>query len=705
MADDTAATLLGATEGFDHLFANRIREAKETFASNDSPFHTFGLGICAFLEAALGMETGLMLEATRCLTLSESGAKKQMKAARYSSTTTGRFVPGLEWELLHADAVILLGLTHALSESYMGYAQCLYALNSAHSKFSKLYKQVFPTGLDSFATPATTPLPSPGASTSSLLSSSSASSQLTTVPPSSSPSISTSSSSRGFFGRWTGGGGSNLAVPTPATNGTRALGRKASAMSLRVGKEGPVDELIISGTAFGFGLFNLVLSLLPAKVKGLVGFFGYNHDRKLALQALAVSAAKKDVHAVFAGLSLMTYHGVVLLLSGYQADEAHIIKQYRAIVDNVSERYPTGSLWILNHAKILRMSGDAEGAIKVLQDGLLPDRPHLFLQADALLIFELAWTLLSQRRYKEAADMFLRITEMNTWSHATYYVIAAGCHISLGNYAKAQEFLDYVPELINLRKVHGKELPTEVFIKKKLNFYKEKQRRRGGLDTEFAQCIKISPAEELAIFWNTHARIHKSVAEAHIREWTSLTPPITISSPYYDPPTPTAQPPNPISDPSSPIEPKPLDLDTEDELAVRSLLLGITHRTTGDFMVSREFLEDAHRRCVSGKVEISTWIGGVAMFELAVLDLREVDHQERGLVREGSGKEGVELKVESKEGREGKEVWREVLRVAGEKLDKALALAGKEVDLSSRLDSRIAMLRDEIALKREMLGL
>lgn len=32
-------------------------------------------------------------------------------------------------------------------------------------------------------------------------------------------------------------------------------------------------------------------------------------------------------------LVLMTYHGVVLLMSGYQADEAHIVKQYRAIVD------------------------------------------------------------------------------------------------------------------------------------------------------------------------------------------------------------------------------------------------------------------------------------------------------------------------------------------------------------------------------------
>ena len=29
----------------------------------------------------------------------------------------------------------------------------------------------------------------------------------------------------------------------------------------------------------------------------------------------------------------MTYHGVVLLLAGFQADEDHILKQYRAIVD------------------------------------------------------------------------------------------------------------------------------------------------------------------------------------------------------------------------------------------------------------------------------------------------------------------------------------------------------------------------------------
>lgn len=36
-------------------------------------------------------------------------------------------------------------------------------------------------------------------------------------------------------------------------------------------------------------------------LRNVVGLFGFQHNRKLALQALAVSAAKKDVHSVFAG--------------------------------------------------------------------------------------------------------------------------------------------------------------------------------------------------------------------------------------------------------------------------------------------------------------------------------------------------------------------------------------------------------------------
>ena len=55
-----------------------------------------------------------MTEASRCLTLAEAGTRKQLKATKPETLYRSRFQHGLEWEVLHADAVVLLGLTHAL---------------------------------------------------------------------------------------------------------------------------------------------------------------------------------------------------------------------------------------------------------------------------------------------------------------------------------------------------------------------------------------------------------------------------------------------------------------------------------------------------------------------------------------------------------------------------------------------------------------
>lgn len=125
--DDTQTQLTDATRGFDQLFQNELADARKIFATSDGPFHQLGLGACAFLEAALGMEvcrisqphlaqklsfpqTALVTEAQRCLSLSEAGSRKQLKASKNPTT---KFPPGTEWELLNSDAVILLGLNHA----------------------------------------------------------------------------------------------------------------------------------------------------------------------------------------------------------------------------------------------------------------------------------------------------------------------------------------------------------------------------------------------------------------------------------------------------------------------------------------------------------------------------------------------------------------------------------------------------------------
>lgn len=159
---------------------------------------------------------------------------------------------------------------------------------------------------------------------------------------------------------------------------------------------------------------------------------------------------------------------------------------------------------------------------------------------------------------------------------------------------------------------------------------------------------------------------------------TSLSPAISIKSPYA----------------SSPEESTVPDLDTEDEFAVRSLILGVVHRTLSAYGPSREFLEDALRRHpdVEGK-----WIGGLALFELAVLELKEAEAADAASKSPPSDSD-----VSASAPRA---LWKNAIRAATEKLDKAVALSGSNVDLSSRLDTRVAMLRDEIVLKKEMMGI
>lgn len=87
-----------------------------------------------------------MAKASQTLADSETGAKKQAKSTKLLPSTT-RYPAGTEWELLQTDATILHALTLALkyvyltsisrftesleilSESYMGYLQCLYEMN------------------------------------------------------------------------------------------------------------------------------------------------------------------------------------------------------------------------------------------------------------------------------------------------------------------------------------------------------------------------------------------------------------------------------------------------------------------------------------------------------------------------------------------------------------------------------------------------
>ena len=131
----------------------------------------------------------------------------------------------------------------------------------------------------------------------------------------------------------------------------------------------------------------------------------------------------------------------------------------------------------------------------------------------------------------------------------------------------------------------------------------------------------------MATFWNTHGRITPLVAQAHIVGLLSVSPPVTIPSPFE--PTPPTTTTATETETETDAPPARAPLDTPDEHALRALLLGITHRAAGHPAEARKFLRDAHARHARIPSTGGTWIGGVALFELAVLELREAQRLEQ----------------------------------------------------------------------------
>lgn len=288
------------------------------------------------------------------------------------------------------------------------------------------------------------------------------------------------------------------------------------------------------------------------------------------------------------------------------------------------------------------------------------------MQVDSLLVFELAWILLAQARYKEAAEAFLRMLHVSSWSPATYTMLAAGCFLLAGGKDDAQLLLDQMPLNKSDKKGPGGPLPTEAYISYKMTTWKEKATRQKG-ETRLVDVIGVSPVDEMAIMWNNHHRADKSVITEKIGYLSSLQPPPSIQT-------------------LSTGESSQVQLDGE-ELASRSLLLGVFHGSLGAFSTARHFLEEATATHVDGP---NSWVAPTAIYEQAILDLQETETQVSQLESNDPAR---------------RERWKTTFDRVIPRLERATALASNSTNLAARIESRVGMLKDEIASKRIALGI
>jgi hypothetical protein len=173
-----------------------------------------------------------------------------------------------------------------------------------------------------------------------------------------------------------------------------------------------------------------------------------------------------------------------------------------------------------------------------------------------------------------------------------------------------------------------------------------------------------------------HDRIPLAAAEDRIREWTAL------SSPELTEEHLPAQKSTTSTEENLSIL---YDIDTPDEIALRSLLLGVVHRSISRFPEARGFLLEVATQNVEFK-----WIKGLALLELAVVRLKETEAADK-----------ADALAMPSVASPSKALWQAVLKDAEEILGRASEMTAN-VDMSSRIENRISMLRDEISLKQKL---
>lgn len=82
-------------------------------------------------------------------------------------------------------------------------------------------------------------------------------------------------------------------------------------------------------------------------------------------------------------------HGAVAV-SGWQASETSYLKTMASVLDRVVARFPQGTLWVLNQAKLARYSRQSEKAVEIIESALEREAKEGtgFREADSLLVFE-----------------------------------------------------------------------------------------------------------------------------------------------------------------------------------------------------------------------------------------------------------------------------------------------------------------------------
>ncbi|XP_014662155.1 PREDICTED: tetratricopeptide repeat protein 39C-like isoform X2 [Priapulus caudatus] len=240
-----------------------------------------------------------------------------------------------------------------------------------------------------------------------------------------------------------------------------SLTRTISAPVLQDVAEIPSQDVLdrlMGSVSFGFGVFQLCVSLMPPNLLRVIQFLGFEGDRDIGLDALILASKSRDMKAPLAMLALLWYHTVVrpfFSLDGVNIEAG--VSEAMAILKNTAHTYPNSALFLFFHGRVLRLKCKISEALAAYHKALAATKDQREIQL--ICLYEIGWCNLLQLNWIEAKSAFLRLRLESRWSQCYYAYLAAICLGALGHSEECYKVFCDVPRLVK-----RKNYQIEIFV-------------------------------------------------------------------------------------------------------------------------------------------------------------------------------------------------------------------------------------------------
>ncbi|XP_058528902.1 tetratricopeptide repeat protein 39B isoform X1 [Ochotona princeps] len=253
------------------------------------------------------------------------------------------------------------------------------------------------------------------------------------------------------------------------------------------------------GVKLGTGAFNLMLSLLPARIIRLLEFIGFSGNKELGLLQLREGASGRSMRSPLCCLTILAFHTYISLILG--TGEVNVVEAERLLAPFLKQ-FPDGSLMLFYHARIELLKGNVEEAQEIFRKCISVQEE--WKQFHHLCYWELMWINVFLQNWMQAYYYSDLLCKESKWSKATYVFLKAAILSMLPEedvVSTNENVVALFRQVEGLKqRIAGKSLPTEKFAVRKARRY----------SPSLPAPVKlVLPALEMMYVWNGFSIVGK----------------------------------------------------------------------------------------------------------------------------------------------------------------------------------------------------